>query len=197
MARAMTLSFLLAALRDPTAIGSVWPSSPSLARAMVELAELQRGDRVVELGAGIGPITRVLAAHDGPFLALEPEPNLAARCRAAVPGVSVVEALAQDLPELVEARGWPGVERIVSGLPFAVWADDVQDAVLSAVAEVLVPGGTFVTFTYAHSPRLPAGRRFRERLQATFGPVETSPVVWTNLPPAVVYRARVRSRTPG
>lgn len=190
----MTLAFLLAALRDPTGIGSIWPSSAALGRAMCARAELSAGDRVVELGAGIGPITRVLRSHHGPLVALEPEPRLAALCRQAVPEVEVVEGLAQDLPAVVAARGWGAVDRVISGLPFAVWADERQDAVLDAIAEVMAPGGIFVTFTYAHSPALPAGRRFRERLDEALGPVEVSPIVWANLPPAVVYRVRCRTR---
>jgi hypothetical protein len=36
---------------------------------------------------------------------------------------------------------------------------------------------------------LPAGRRFTVLLEETFaGAVERSPIVWKNLPPALVYR---------
>lgn len=192
----MSLTFLRAMARDPHAVGSIWPSSPALARALVGAAGLRPGGHVVELGAGIGPMTRLLVGHDGPVLSLEPDPILAARARQAAPGVEVVEALAQDLPALVAERGWPGVDHVVSGLPFAIWGDSEQAAVLDALDAVARPGARFATFTYAHSPKLPAGRRFRHTLERRYGAVSVSPIVWACVPPSLVYRVTLRSRTP-
>jgi phospholipid N-methyltransferase len=47
--------------------------------------------------------------------------------------------------------------------------------------------GRLVTFTYAISPLVPAGRCFRRLLERSFARVTTSPTVWANLPPAFVY----------
>lgn len=181
--------------RDPAGIGSIWPSSPALARAMVRDAALSPDDRVVEVGAGTGPMTRELAAHPGPLFALEPEPTLAAAARRAAPTVEVVEDVAESMPQLIAARGWPHTDALVSSLPFAAWEEDRQNRVLDAFTEVLGPGGRLVTFTYLLSRPTPAGRRFFRTLEARFGEVYVSPVVWACLPPCVVYR--VRSRTSG
>lgn len=194
----MSLSFLAGFARDPIAVGAIWPSGRALARHMVEQARLSPGQLVVELGAGTGPITAVLSSHQGPLLALEPDPALAERCRQRCPGIEVVEALAQDLPGLLADRGHSAADRIISGLPFASWSEERQRSVLDAVATCLVDAGIFVTFTYAHSPWLPAGRRFRRTLGHRFDHVEISPVIWPNLPPALTYTARgLRCRTPG
>lgn len=181
--------FLKAFLRDPSGIGAVAPSSPALARAMVEAAAIGPDDVVVELGAGTGPMTEAIVAARpvGPLLVLEPDGALAARCRARVPQAEVVEAFAQDLPALLDARGHDGCDRIVSSLPFASFPAALQDAVFDAIGAVLRPGGRMVTFTYAHSPWLPAGRRARRVLDARFASVTTTPVVWGNVPPAFVY----------
>ncbi len=199
----MSWTFLRAAARNPIAVGSIWPSSPALARELVGACGLVAGDRVVELGAGTGPMTRLLAAHEGPVLALEPDPELAAVARRAAPGVRVVEARAESLPELLARQGWPRVERVVSGLPFAVWPPERQDAVLDALDAVLAPGGTWTTFTYAHSPYLPAGRRLRRVLEDRYQ-LTVRPIVWACLPPSRVYVLQdrrsprgLRSRTPG
>ena len=104
------------------------------------------------------------------------------------PGAEVVEAYAQDLPALLAARGHARCDRVVSSLPFAGWPAEVQDAVFEGILGALAPDGRMVTFTYVHSPWLPAGRRARARLEEAFREVTTSPVVWRNLPPAFVYR---------
>jgi len=181
--------FLKAFVRDPSGIGAVAPSSRFLAEAMVGAAGIEAGHTIVELGAGTGPMTEVLYEHhpDCAMLVLEPDPALAARCRARVPKADVVEALAQDLPSLTAARGWSAVDRVVSSLPFASFPEPLQQAVFSAIADVIAPDGRFVTFTYAHSPTLPAGRRARRMLEDRFARVRTTPIVWRNLPPAFVY----------
>lgn len=181
--------FLRAFLRDPSGIGAVAPSSRYLAHAMVRAAGIAPHHTLVELGAGTGPMTEALQDRhpDCALLVLEPDPVLAARCRARVPQADVVEAYAQDLPSLLAARDWSAVDRVVSSLPFASFPEALQDAVFEAVLEVLAPDGRFVTFTYAHSPWLPAGRRARRMLEDRFGKVSTTPIVWRNLPPAFVY----------
>jgi len=186
----MSFPFLRAMLRDPVAVGSVWPSGPALARAVIDAAELAPGQVVVELGPGTGPFTALLARHEGPVLAVEADPDLAARCRARCPQVQVVQGRAEALPRLLAERGHGRVDRVISGLPFAIWSDEAQRAVLRAVTECLAEPGVFVTFTYAHSPWLPAGRRFRGLLGDCFERVEALPVIWGNVPPALVYRGR-------
>lgn len=195
----MSWTFVRGMMRDPIAVGSVWPSGPALAQRMADDASIRPGDLVVELGAGTGPFTAALAGRGRRLLALEPDPELARACRVRCPGVDVIERKAEALPAILEERGEAAVDRVVSGLPFAIWPDAVQRAVLDAVTDTLTDDGVFVTFTYAHSPWLPAGRRFRVRLGEAFERVATSPVVWRNAPPALVYRAErpVRSRTRG
>ncbi|MCB9682616.1 MAG: methyltransferase domain-containing protein [Alphaproteobacteria bacterium] len=185
-----TTTFLRSMLATPGRVGAIAPSSPALATCMVDASAIRPGDVVVELGAGTGPVTAELAARLGdqnPLLVLEPDPALAARCRHNVPGVEVVEAYAQDLRALLEARGHDHADRIVSSLPFAGWSADLQDAVFDAILDVLAPGGRMVTFTYVHSPWLPAGRREKALLAKRFARVSRTPVVWANLPPAFVY----------
>ncbi|MCA9568853.1 MAG: methyltransferase domain-containing protein [Myxococcales bacterium] len=183
------LTFLGAVLRSPGGVGAVAPSSRALGRCMVEAAAPAAGHTVVELGAGTGPVTEVLADVVDParLLVLEPDAELAARCRARVPGVDVQERFAQELPALVAERGWSGVDRVVSSLPFAAWSPSLQTEVFDAIEAVLAPDGRLVTFTYAHSPWLAAGRRARATLEARFAQVRTTPVVWGNVPPAFVY----------
>ncbi len=181
--------FFRAFLRDPKQVGSVWPSSPALGRAMVQASEIGPDDVVVELGAGTGPVTRELVAAHGelPLLVLEPDEALAARCRELVPGAEVLAAYAQELPQLLQERGLGQVTRIVSSLPWTVWPAELQDEIFDALFSVCSPDARMVTFSYWHMKSLPGGRRIRSLLESRFPSVRTTPVVWNNLPPAFVY----------
>jgi phospholipid N-methyltransferase len=54
------LKFLGAFLREPFTVGSCWPSSSALSRALVGGCEFKPGDTVVELGPGTGAFTELL-----------------------------------------------------------------------------------------------------------------------------------------
>ena len=182
-------TFLAAALRHPAVVGAIGPSSRYLAADIVRRLDARPGQLVVELGSGTGPMTRALAAADPAFprFAVEALPEMAAATRRAVPGVEVVEGSAADLPRFLAERGLGRIDRIVSGLPFAAWPDALQREVLDGIGAALGPDGRMVTFSYATSPLLPAGRRFRRLLERSFKRVTRGATVWANLPPAFVY----------
>lgn len=184
------LLFLREFARNPKRIGSVMPSGAQLARRMVEAADIHPDHHVVELGGGTGPITKEIRAAwpDVDLLVLEPAPDLAAMLRTRFPDVRVDERLAQDLPAVVAEWGHALVDRVVSGLPWTMWSEEVIAAGLDAVVEVLAPGGRMVTFSYVHAQAvLPGARRFRRLLEARFAHVGRTEVQWFNVPPAVVF----------
>lgn len=184
----MSLSFLSTFLAHPSEIGSVWPSSRFLVDRILQEAALEPGERVVELGAGTGPLTRALAAHEGPVLALEPDDGLVALARRAAPSVDIAHDRAENLRTLLDERDWPHADVVISGLPFASWPAARQDIVLDAILEVLPPGGRFLTFTYTHSMMLPPAQRLQRVLRERMGELHISPTVWMCIPPARVYR---------
>jgi phospholipid N-methyltransferase len=63
-----------------------------------------------------------------------------------------------------------------------------QDRILEAILSSLAPGGQFVAFAYVHALWFPPSLRFRRRPVQYFKRVETTPIVWRNLPQALVYR---------
>src|SRR5207253_7569519 len=74
------LLFLGKFLRHGTAIASLAPSSPWLSRTTVRNVAWERARVLVELGAGTGPITRVLAEKARPdctVVVLERDPDFA------------------------------------------------------------------------------------------------------------------------
>ena len=191
------LKFLAQFARHPRSTGAVTPSSRYLARRMLRDAAIGPGETVVEYGAGQGAITRLVVEHlekcppggKPSFLAVEINPEFAAALRGRHPGLPVHEGCASGVAGYLAREGQNGMDVVLSGLPWAVFPDDLQDRILEATFRALRPGGRFVTFAYVHGLPLPAGRRFRRRVEALFGKMRMSPVVWRNVPPAVVCRA--------
>lgn len=185
--------FLGALVEKPRSTGAIAPSSPALAEEMVAGLDLPHAGMVVEFGPGTGSITRAIERHarpDATIALLEIHEGFVARLREQFPRFQVIHDSAENLQQHLQAMGRDGADCIVSGLPFAAFPQALQESLLQAAHAGLRPGGRFATFTYIHARHLPLGRRFYERLCGRFGEVETSRVVWRNLPPAVVYRCR-------
>ena len=185
--RGPRLRFLEAFLRDPLAVGSCWPSSAGLCRAVVDNCEFQPGDTVVELGPGTGAFTELLLERmdgRGRLLAMEISETNIAELRRRLPHCQTIHDSAERLPKYLGARR---ASCIVGGLAWGNMLAATQDRLLEAVLKSLTPGGQFVAFAYAHAILLPTSRRFRRRLHEHFVRVEKTPIVWRNVPPAYVY----------
>ncbi len=185
------LKFLALFLHQPLATGAIAPSSRWLASKMVEGMGLENADVVVELGPGTGAFTGTIQRRLRPgalFVAVEINSQVIEGLEREFPGVRILHASAEDLPQCLAQCGQTSANCILSGLPWAGFSRDLQDRLMGAVLKSLAPGGRFATFAYPHGTLLPAGRRFRGLLDANFARVTTSPVVWRNLPPAFVYR---------
>ncbi len=178
-------------LRNPTRIGAITPSGPALCRMLVDHLDLAHARAVAELGPGTGVVTREIVRNCGElttFFAVELDPVIYAAFQKMLPDVQIFNADAACLDDLCRRAGVDALDSVISGLPWAAFPEAVQSAILSAVLRSLAPGGKFVTFAYLQGLPLPAGRRFRQLLDSKFSQVSLSPVVWNNLPPAVVYR---------
>jgi len=184
------LRFLGRFLLKPVTQASAVPSSPHLVAALLEHMELEQASVVVELGPGTGVATKEilpLLAEEASFLVIEKDKSWVKLLGKRYPGIDLVCGDAAELGQLVEERGLEAVDAVVSGLPFAFFGEELQVAIIDAVATVLRPGGRFSTFTYIHSRDLPRAKRFKTLLESRFSTVEVSDPIWRNTPPAVVY----------
>ena len=180
--------FLGKFLKQGTAIASLAPSSPWLSRATVRNIDWTGARVIVELGAGTGPITRVLAAKATPdcrVVVLERDPDF---CRllherfAGLANIEVIEGDVRDLAAILADRGIGQADYIVSGLPVPSFPRDLQEALFQVVRQVLRPEGTFNQITELPWVYLKFYRSYFEDVRFVFEP--------RNLPPAGAYICR-------
>ncbi len=180
--------FLGKFLRQGTAIASLAPSSLWLSRTTVRNIDWSRARVILELGAGTGPITRVLAERARPgcqVVVLERDPDFCRLLRDRFEGRSdfdVVQGDVRDLAALLAERGINKADYIVSGLPVPSFPGDLQQALFRVVGQVLEPDGTFNQITELPWVYWRFYRKFFEDVQFVFEP--------RNLPPAGAYFCR-------
>jgi phosphatidylethanolamine/phosphatidyl-N-methylethanolamine N-methyltransferase len=170
-------------LRNPRQVSAIAPSSPRLARAMAEGVGPHTG-RVVEFGPGTGSLTRAILAAGVPaghLTLFELDSSFAGHLRHAFPGTTLHLTGADTAPDHVA----PGVGAVVSGLPLLSMPAEVCHAIVSAAFRILAPGAPYIQFTYGPTPPVPVAT-----IRALGLTVETGRKIWTNLPPARVYRFR-------
>jgi len=178
-------------LRAPSTIGAVAPSSRELCRLMASCAELSSAQSVVEWGSGTGVITEALRErYVGHLFSIEIDPELASVTHERVPSARVFAASAQHTRHILDSAGMRGCDRLVSGLPWASFSIQDQEELFDVIDDVLLPGGIFVTFGYAHSLGVHGGRRLLAKMLTRMSDVRVSKTVWGNLPPAFVYSGR-------
>jgi 16S rRNA (adenine1518-N6/adenine1519-N6)-dimethyltransferase len=108
-------------LRPSRALGQNFLGDPNTARRIARLADVEPGDRVLEVGAGLGSLTLALLEQDARVVALERDRRLRPVLEQVVAGqgdVRVVtgDALDIDLGALLDDDRW----RCVSNLPYNV-----------------------------------------------------------------------------
>ncbi|MEQ3552439.1 SAM-dependent methyltransferase [Pseudonocardia nematodicida] len=187
-----TAPFLREFLRDPVRTASALPSSRSLARAVTAPVPETGDPVVVELGAGTGALTDLIAEKlggRGHQLAVELNPRLAALLARRHPGLDVAATGAAELPRLLAERGLAGADVVVSGLPWAAYPARGPQ-LTDVIAGTLHDGGALTQFGYAATRWAPPARRLRQRLGEAFEEVVVGRTISGNLPPAFVLTAR-------
>jgi phospholipid N-methyltransferase len=182
------LLFLGKFLRHGTKIASLAPSSPWLSRATVRPIDWKTARVVVELGAGTGPITKVLA-EQAPFscrvIALERDPDFARLLRerfGTQPNLEIIEGDCRDLGAMLAERGISQADAIVSGLPVPSFPVELQRELFRVVKRVLAPGGVYTQITELPWVYQGLYRKFFDEVRFAFEP--------RNVPPAGAYYCR-------
>jgi len=119
-------------------LGQNWLRDPYVVEKMVAAAELKTTDTVVEIGPGMGAITRLLAREAGQVLAYEIDPNLVAKLREELHWAGNVEIINKNI--LAQDFELPRqTYKVVASLPYYI-TSPILEILLTAdpIASVIV-----------------------------------------------------------
>lgn len=195
------LTFLRQFFRDTRNTGSIMPSSPALARAMVHGIATGAPQRWLEVGPGTGPFTRALLAAKRPgdrLVIVELSKEFCVRLDADILAPwklanpeQAAEVVLINAP-IEDAKLEPGFDHIVCGLPFNNFPPELVERIMVQLRALIRPAGSLRYFAYVGARTLRDGRgalrgaaplaAIEDRVLA--GCARTSDVVMANIPPA-------------
>jgi 16S rRNA (adenine1518-N6/adenine1519-N6)-dimethyltransferase len=141
-------------------LGQNFVADPNTVRRIARLANVGAGDRVLEIGAGLGSLTLALAETGAQIRAVEVDRGIVPVLRAVVADVPDVEVIEGDAMSLdwatVLAGGAPWV--LVANLPYNVATPLVCDLLdeVPAIGRIVVMVQREVADRFAASPRTAA-----------------------------------------
>ncbi len=183
-----SLLFFKKFFRHGTKIASIAPSSPWLSRATVRNVDWANAKVVVELGAGTGPITKVIAEKVRPetrVIVLERDPDFCVLLKerySPIPNFEVIEGDVRDLATMLRDRGISQVDYIVSGLPIPSFPKDLQRDFFAVVRDILAPTGEFSQITELALVYKGLYKKYFDQVKFVFEP--------RNFPPAGAYHCK-------
>ena len=184
-----TLNFLGAYLRNWRSIGSVLPSSDYLARLMLRQLDFHNAETIIELGAGTGAITKHIITRkekETHLLVFEPYadfvPPLEKLCSDSS-NVSIIQDIAQKLPDYLKQRGLKRADYIFSSLPLAGWEKQQREDLFSMLSKHIWKGGMFIQYQY-FAPT------YTTSLKSYFREVKLNTTLMNFPPPTWVYACR-------
>ncbi|MDR1745171.1 MAG: ribosomal RNA adenine dimethylase domain-containing protein [Planctomycetota bacterium] len=191
MANGHTRMFIKQFITKTASTGAILPSSEDLARIMIEFARPGPEAVIAEFGPGTGVVTNRILESLLPgqkFFAIEVNEEFAEALRKRFPDLHIHVGCASSVAACCREEGVERVDCVFSGLPWAIFPDDLQHKILRGMIDVMPKGGIFVTFAYLQGLIMPAGKKFKQNMKQYFTQVENSSVIWKNIPPALIYR---------
>lgn len=177
------LPFLATWVRSPVKMGAVAPSSRSYCRMMVKHATTELDGPILELGPGLGVVTRTLLEQGvAPerITSIEYDREFAEKLKKRFPGVNVIQGDGLDLDKTLGPVGEsPKYAAILFAIPIVNMAQSTRQALFSRYFERLLPGGNLTQLSYMVTPPV-------RPVPGVFT-VKSSRRVWNNIPPARVW----------
>jgi phosphatidylethanolamine/phosphatidyl-N-methylethanolamine N-methyltransferase len=178
--------FLYSFLKNPFQIGSIIPSSKTLAREFAAEIDLGKDGYIVELGGGTGSVSQALLnmgiSHEK-LVIVERDEMMHKLLAKRFPRAHVLRGDAMHLKELLAYHGILKISCIISSLPLLSMPNPVRRAILQQVFAVLPKDGYFTQFTYGLLSPIP--QKHMDELSIT-GKAQKR--VWRNFPPAKIWR---------
>ena len=115
-------------------LGQHFLSDPAILTRIADALAPAPGETVLEIGPGLGGLTRVLAGRSGRLIAIEKDRDLVPSLRTRFPAVQVVEgdALEVDWHRLVESGGDTRAPRflVIGNIPYNITSPLIDKALL-------------------------------------------------------------------
>ena len=177
--------FLRGFLKNPVMVGSVIPSSRVLIEKMLRPVDWENTKLFVEYGPGVGTFTRPILENlrdDATLVTIDTNPDFTKYLRESIddPRLIAVTASAADVEKVLTDRGFGKADYVLSGLPFSTLPPGVGEAIASATAGAIRPGGAFLVYQF--SPKV------RDFIQPHFERIDRG-FEWVNVPPATLFWA--------
>lgn len=178
-----TLLFFKNFLTNPSAIGSIVPSSPFLVNLLLDGLDFEKARVIVEFGPGTGVFTDEILRRLHPeaklvCIELMEEFHITLKAKYADERVIMIHGSAADVVKHLDELGLPKADFILSGLPFTSLPEGLRHEILSNTARALKPEGRFLLYQYSTF--------LLGRLRKYFKVINTR---WTplNVPPAFTF----------
>ncbi|UIJ71707.1 class I SAM-dependent methyltransferase [Aurantimonas sp. HBX-1] len=169
-------------VKHPVKMGAVAPSSPSYCAMMVRHATTALDGPILELGPGLGVVTRaLLGAGVAPerITSIEYDAEFARELKQRFPKVNVIQGDGFDLDRTLGARRDEKFAAILFAIPIVSFSQARRQALFTDYFSRLRPGGNLTQLSYLWKPPV-------EPVKGVFT-VSHSPIVWSNIPPARVW----------
>lgn len=169
-------------MRKPIAMGAVAPSSARYCATMVAAASTEIEGPILELGPGLGSVTRALleaGVDPARITSIEYDAEFARLLRERYPRVNVVQGDGFDLDATLADGGQMRFAAILFAIPIVKFPQDRRQELFRRYFERLAPGGNLTQLSYLWTPPV-------KPVPGVFT-VSASPIVWDNIPPARVW----------
>ncbi|KQT85299.1 methyltransferase domain-containing protein [Aurantimonas sp. Leaf443] len=169
-------------IRHPVKMGAVAPSSRAYCAMMVRNATTHLDGPILELGPGLGVVTRALleaGVDPARITSVEYDKDFAATLQKRFPAVNVVQGDGFDLDRTLPHHVGTRYAAILFAIPILNFPQAERQRFFTDYAARLVPGGNITQLSYLWSAPV-------KPVPGAFG-VRASPIVWNNVPPARVW----------
>ena len=166
-------------------VGSIIPSSRVLIDKMLGRVDWANTKLFVEYGPGVGTFTRPILEKLGPdahLVTIDTNADFTSYLKDSIddPRLVPVTGSAADVEQILNDRGLPKADYVLSGLPFSTLPPGVGEDIAKATSAVIRPGGAFLVYQF--SPKV------LDFIKPHFDEIDRG-FEWINVPPATLFWA--------
>lgn len=174
--------FLKGWIKNPSAVGSIKPTSKTTAKHMASLLPIKSGLPVLELGPGTGVITReILDRGLAPekLISVEYDPEFAANLQKEFPDVNVLHGDAFNPRSFMAEAPFDHFCGVMGAIPLLNFPMEKRQELIDMYLDYVMDDGVFIQMSYGLKPPI-------QSVSGKFT-VEKSDRIFKNLPPVGIW----------